>query len=936
MLRVASARRELSDVSSVTVGARRHRTLWCTVGIDPAEEGEPANRMSRSVLPGILVVWLTQAAVLAQSATLGGSVTDEQGAALVGVIVTATLPGAPPSMEVTDATGTYRFFPLAPGTYTVTFAMQGFTTQRLRVTLTADESVTLDAQLLLAPFSQTVDVVGVAPGLGTGVSRNRLPATVSVTRGAEIAAQRAPSLADALNERLGGVTLEGTTANLFQPTLRFRGFTASPLLGLPQGVAVYQNGVRINEPFGDTVQFDLIPQFAIDQAQLSAGAEPTYGLNALGGALALQLKDGFTSTGFRGEVSGGSFDRFTGTAEFGANRAPWAIYLGATRFNETGWRVESPSGVTQVVADVAYRKGKANAGVSFTYADSTLYGNAAAPVELLAVDRTAVFTYPDITDNRLAFVQGRFNVAVSPAWSIQLSGYFRGLDRGTLNGDEAELAVCGDDVFSPGIPDGTLCLGAADDDDPGRVDEPPVEAAAADREEGEGVADAEERPLVDVLTGRFITADDAAGNAALNRTSTGSQGYGVSLQATATTDLEGRDNQLTFGLSADLADVDFTSNSEVGTLTPDRTVAGSGLFAGVFGDAPDDQFNTAVDTRNGAFGLYLSDTLSVTERAHVTMSGRLNHARIEIIDRLGTSLNGDHDFTRFNVGVGAVFDVTASTSVFGRYTESNRAPTAAELSCADPKEPCRVPNAFTSDPPLEQAVARSVEGGFRGRLVAGSRASIDWSVVAFRTAIGDDILFVASPDLIGTGFFQNAGDTRRVGLDVELSGQIDRVGWFANYGMVQATFESPLALPSNPAVNDAAGEDGDIAVEPGDRLPGVPRHSFKAGVSYRPTEAWELAFYTIAASSRVFVGDEGNDQPELVGYGIVNLRSAYRLSSSLEVFVRVDNLFDKEYATFGALAEVEIFLAEVPDAKVARFVTPGAPRSGFAGVQFSF
>ena len=123
-------------------------------------------------------------------------------------------------------------------------------------------------------------------------------------------------------------------------------------------IAVYQNGVRINEAFGDTVQFDLVPQFAIDRIQLSAGADPTYGLNALGGALALRLKNGFDNAGFRGELSGGSFGRLTATAQFGGDRGAWAFYLGATRFDETGWRVASPSEVTQAVADVGYRKEK--------------------------------------------------------------------------------------------------------------------------------------------------------------------------------------------------------------------------------------------------------------------------------------------------------------------------------------------------------------------------------------------------------------------------------------------------------------------------------------------------------------------------------------------------------------------------------------------------
>ena len=888
--------------------------------------------MARVVLFLSLCLWAIAATVSAQSVTLSGRITDEQGAAMLGATVTVAVPGALPLVELTDATGTYGFATLLEGTHTVTFAMPGFVAESRQVTLTVALAVTVNAQLRLAPFSHAVDVVGVAPVGGAGLDRARLPATVSVITASDLDAQRAPSFADALNERLGGIALEGTTANLFQPTLRFRGFTASPLLGLPQGVAVYQNGARINEPFGDTVQFDLIPQFAIGHAQLSAGADPTYGLNALGGALSLRLKDGFNNAGFRGEVSGGSFGRYAGTAEFGVHRGPWALYLGGARFDESGWRAASPSEVTQAVTDLAFRKGPVDAGVTVTVADSRLNGNSAAPVELLAVDRAAVFTFPDITDNRLAFVQGRVNVVVSPVWSIQMRGFLRNLERRTLNGDEAGFSVCEEATLPLRAPESTLCFGGAADDAGGGA----TAGGLAEAEEIQGAGGPGERPLVDIRTGRFITADDAAGDGAFNRTTTGSTGYGATLQVAAATDAGGRDNRLTLGLSADLADVDFLSNSEIGTLTPERTVSGSGLLAGLFGEAPDDQFNAALKTTNRALGVYVSDTLSLTERVHVTMSGRLNDAKVEIVDLLGPSLNGNHRFTRFNAAVGGVVDVSDTVSVFGRYSESNRAPTAAELSCADPDEPCRVPNAFVSDPRLDQVVARSVEGGVRGRTPGRSRGTVDWSVTAYRTAIADDIIFIASPELIGTGFFQNAGDTRRAGLDVELSGGVTRLGWFVSYGMVEATFESPLALPGNPAVNDAASADGTLAVDPGDRLPGIPRHNVKAGVRYSLTEAWDLALDALAASSRVFVGDESNDQPELAGYGIANLRSVYRVTDGLELFVRIDNLFGKEYETFGVLADLELFLSEAENATIPRFVTPGAPRSGFTGVQFTF
>ena len=870
----------------------------------------------------------------AQTVALQGQVRDAQGGVLPGATVAAETPAlAAPAVVTTDASGRYRFLDLPSGTYTVVFSLDGFQTERReQIVVPAGRPETQDAELGIATLTERVEVVGLTPLLGAEIDRDLIPATVSVIGSNELRSRGSASFADALAERLGSVSLEGTTTNQFQPTLRFRGFTASPLLGLPQGIAVFQNGVRINEPFGDTVQFDLMPQFAVSQTQLSAGADPTYGLNALGGSLAVNLKNGFDFNGFGGELSGGSFERFSGTAEFGAHHGPWAFYVGATRFDEQGWRDHSPSEVTQAVADVGYRQGRLDAGVTVTYADTRLNGNGPAPVELLAADRTAVFTFPDTTENRLAFVQGRFDLAATENWSVQVTGYVRDLDRQTLNGDEAELAVCDDDSLPPGAPVNTLCLGAGDDDD----DELTGGSLADDEGDGDDDGGPDEDPLVDANNpGRFITTDDAAGDGAINRTSTLATGYGATLQATGRGQVGGFEHVLIIGASADLADVDFSSNSEVGSLTDDRGVTGSSVFAGIFGRAPDDIFNTALDSENRTYGLYFSETLSLTERAHLTASGRFNHARVSIADRLGTSLDGRHSFSRFNPGIGLVYQASDGVTLFGRYSEANRAPTAAELSCADPAEPCRVPNAFVSDPPLEQAVARSVEGGLRGRWTRGA-ANVDWSASVYRTRINDDILFVASPELIGTGFFQNGGDTLRVGLDMDLRGQIDRVGWYLGYGLVEATFESVLALPGNAEVNDAATEEGFLMVAPGDRLAGIPRHSLKAGLGVGLTSAWDIALETISSSSRVFFGDEGNDQAPLDGFTMANFLSSYQVRDGVELFVRVDNLFDTDYVTFGVLAELELELSEVPNASDPRFVAPGAPRSGFAGVRVRF
>ena len=528
--------------------------------------GNPLHRLA--VIGAAVLCLGAPSAAAAQTGSLTGTVTDAQGAAAPGVTVTAQAAPGPPVTAATDAGGAYMLA-LDPGTYTLTFTLSGFETQvREDVQIAAGEASVVDVMLPVAAITEQVDVVGVTPLPGVGVDRDRLAAAITVVDGGDLAARGAASMADALNERLGAVTLEGTTTNLFQPTLRFRGFTASPLLGLPQGIAVYQNGVRINEPFGDTVQFDLMPQFALDRVQLSAGSDPVYGLNALGGALALGLKNGFDNSGFAGEFSGGAFGRLTATAEYGANNGPWALYAGATHFSEDGWRVASPSEVTQAFADVGYRAGRVDAGVSLTYADTSLNGNAPAPVELLEVDRSAVFTFPDTTENRLGFVQGRASVAASDVWSVQITGYYRDLDRRTLNGDEAEFGVCDDDALPAGAPEQTLCFGddddddddnGHDDDDHGHDHDDDDDDHHADDDDDDHHADDDDHghddddddhghdddddhdeeeeatPLVDLVSGRFITSLDAAGDGAYNRTTTLAQGYGATVQATATT-----------------------------------------------------------------------------------------------------------------------------------------------------------------------------------------------------------------------------------------------------------------------------------------------------------------------------------------------------------------------------------------------------------------
>ena len=160
-----------------------------------------------------------------------------------------------------------------------------------------------------------------------------------------------------------------------------------------------------------------------------------------------------------------------------------------------------------------------------------------------------------------------------------------------------------------------------------------------------------------------------------------------------------------------------------------------------------------------------------------------------------------------------------SLNFYGGYSESTRAPTPVELTCADEDAPCKLPNQFLADPALKQVVAKSWEGGFRGRF--GGSYRIDWHVGLFRTTNVDDILFQATGGSSSNeGFFANVGDTRREGLEASVSGVAfdKRLNWYANYTYLDATYRTTFS--ENSANHPDADANGLIYVRKGDRLPG--------------------------------------------------------------------------------------------------------------------
>jgi len=753
---------------------------------------------------------------------------------------------------------------------------------------------------------EEITVMGTTPLSGTGVDSDKLPVNVQSVTADEVTRSGDANLRSAINARLGSVSINDDLDDPFQPDILFRGFDASPVLGTPQGLAVYQNGVRINEAFGDTVNWDLFPDLAIERIDV-VGSNPVYGLNALGGAVVLTMKTGFDYQGAALEVSGGSWAQRQGWLEAGGNDGRWGWYGAARLLKQDGWRDFSPDSLKQFYSDLSYRDPRFSLDLSVTLADNALSGESPAPVQELAVDRSLVFTSPQSNENRLIFATVNGSYALSDSWSIQANAYYRAFRQQVINGNTTEYTACTSLALS-----GSLCQ--ADGSTPLRNDQ--------------GLL------IPDLSQGgeQYIGENDSESIRTL--------GSGAALQATSTAPWFGHENHLSAAVSVDADSTEFHSWVEVGTINPQLQVGFSGQFVNTPENTPWTATPVGLHASDRHYGILASDTFNIDAALALTVSGRYNEARVDLTDLLGTALSGSSRYYRFNPAIGASYRMTSSMTGYLGYAEGNRVPTAGEIECSDPERPCLLPSSLSSDPPnLRQVVSRTWELGLRGRLEASAQqpAEISWNAGLFRTDVHDDIYGVATS--LSSGYFQNIGGTRREGI--ELGGRYhgERVSAFFSYSYVAATFQSALLLPS--PLNRAADADGNILVHSGDTLPGIPAHRIKAGGDVSLSSRWLVGADVMFASAQYLGGDESNQMPAVPSYVVVNAHASYQWSERVEVYASIVNLLNRDHATFGELGDpTGIGVPGIPvdaetnDPRVDnRFLSPAPPFSVFGGLR---
>ncbi len=705
-----------------------------------------------------------------------------------------------------------------------------------------------------------VGVIQQAPMPGFGIPRLLYPGNAQQASEATRRESGASNLPDFMNRNLQGVFASDVQGSPFQVDITYRGQKLSPLLGTPQGLSLYLDGVRMNQPFGDIVSWDLLPEAAIADLVLVPGSNPLYGLNTLAGALVLTTKSGLTHPGGSAEFSFGSGERKRLDFSQGLRNADGTHFFAAgTLFDENGWRDRSHGKLANVFLKGGRQQADTDWSLSLLAAGSNLTGNGLVSDSLAAVDWRAVYTAPDRTRSQDTLLTFQGSRTLDANTTLSLQSWLRSSSRDGSNGDIADIEA--DDAPSP----------------------PP---------------------------------------ATFNRSSSRQDEVGLAVQWNRSAGI----HQITLGAELAANRLHHEQSTQDAVFDADRNtlpVAGA-----------EEEQEVALRGRTKRFALFAADIVTLSPRVQLTPSLRWNVVRVEnALGHPDDPVDESFRYSKLNPALGASWVLGDGLVLFGNAAQGNRVPTALELGCADPAQPCVLPTGLQADPFLNQVVSRTLEGGLRGRLLEG----VQWSAAVYRTDNRDDIVFVRS-GVSQAGFFTNIDRTRRQGLELALQGRHRVWDWMASYNYIDATYQSSGVLPG-----PLSTDDNPNTFQPGTRLAGVPRQMLKLGLGWRALPQLRLGVDLLAASGQVVSGNESGTQPELgrvAGYGVLNAQASWVFGRGWEAWLHVNNLTDKRYATT-AVGNFDFFpggrpVAAGEDPQAARFIGPAAPRTAFVGVRYSW
>jgi len=746
-----------------------------------------------------------------------------------------------------------------------------------------------------------VEIVMPAPVPGLGVPASELPYVVDSLSGRAMRSENSANLPDLMGLRLRSVSINETQGNPFQPDLTYRGFTASPLLGSPQGLSVFLDGVRINEAFGDIVNWDLVPQAAIDRVTLVPGSNPLYGLNTLGGAVVLRTKSGETHPGTEIEAYGGSFGRYSGQFEAGGSTdGGLHAYSAGMYFDEAGWRDYSPSQLGQFFGKVGRRSGNVAVELSYVAARSNLVGNGVAPESFLEQSRRAIFTRPDQTRNSLQMVTLAGDVRLDDASQLTALAYIRSVRTRTLNGDVNQAFEAGPNDAAGG--------GTGDDID----------------------------------------------SAANNRSDTTQKGAGAALQWSG---VRGP-HRLAVGAAYDGSRSEFSQTATLGVFDATRAVIETGptdaenALKGTvdnIGLYLADTMRLSPDLYMTVAGRFNSTRVTLTDEGPTApaLDGVHNYSKFN--PSLGLSyqwrptLNVFGNFTQGNrapspIELGCADPLRPCTLPNALASD----PALAQVVTRTGELGARGVLAGT----LNWSATVFQATSFDDILFVGTTTSSGYFRNFGQTRRRGADLGVSG----AAGRWQWSASYAIVVATYQSPACI-----VSPNNSTRGT--STRCSPSDPRNPGRYLGDDLIELSPGDRIPGIPDQGFKLSLGYSVLDNWEVGAEFNAFASRYVRGNENNRHEagtyadlngitrtylgggRAAGFAVLNLSTRVALAKDVELFARLANVFNADYRTAGALAQNPFsaagqFQTNSDDWTRETFYTPGAPRAGWIGLRW--
>jgi outer membrane receptor protein involved in Fe transport len=718
-----------------------------------------------------------------------------------------------------------------------------------------------------------VVVIGNSPLGSSGISLNQFAGNVQTINYSDLP-KNVNNLADLLNESLGSVNLNDTQGNKNQVDLNYRGFTASPVLGTPQGVSVFMDGMRMNEPFGDVVSWDLIPRIAISNITMIPGSNPVYGLNTLGGALSVNTKSGFNFSGTNSVLGLGSFGEQLIQLESGGHGEYTDYYVAASLNKDHGWAQYNPSNVQQLYTKFGFQDEKRDIDLSLMYANNSMYGNQTVPLSMIS-DATAGYSHPDYTNTQSFAMNLKSSYDFSSNATLAGNFYARHIDRSIFNSNITDTT----------IPGNSSCIGSPEN----------------------------------------CNAENLLANYTQNI-------YGLNVQKIDRQKLFDVPQNLTWGLNYEISNTAFNNAGQSAYLDSTRGVIGVQDF---MNQSQVGSVNKRVglfftDT------LQINDVIALTgsarwDHANIELSGNSCISNLNYNNGLcdaasgantWTAVSGNYSYQRLDPSIGLTYKTGDKNTLFASYSEGFRTPSAIELACADPSTPCNsVPNAFGADPYLKPVISKTYELGYRGE----TQSMFRWKTALFVSHLYDDIYFNQTNAV--NGYFSNIGQTRREGVEFAISGNSTHFDYSLSTTYVDATFQSSFA------VANSSNSNPNQLVQPGDKIPSIPALTTKLNLGYKPVADTRIYLNLQGQSSQYARGDENNADVngQVPGFLVAKLGASHKFNPSTELSAVINNVTNQRYSNFGVLSTNNVVTGANE-----QFRSMSVPRSFFTSLRLMY